>query len=558
MDSEFLERLPLGVESFDLFHDENLLYADKTELLYKMLKVTRPYFLSRPRRFGKTLLIDTLKRILEGRRDLFEGLWIYDSDYRWDPHPVVHLSLFAVETDSIEAMKIHLIKKVSDNAEVLDVEIDKDNPSRSLESLIKSLYVKNGEKKVAVLIDEYDAPILQNINDPAKAEAVRGVLKTFYGVLKDCSRMRGFTFITGVARFPKASIFSELNNLVDLTLDEKYASICGLTVKELDSMFNAEFLNETLRLMISKGTMPKNATIARLRDKILEMYDGYSWDGQTRVLNPWSILNFFSDPSFDDFWYESGTPEFLKKLVTEKVMGEDLLQEGKTITKSDNAVDILNINIPTLMFQAGYFTIDQIDNSSGKHKYHLRFPNLEVKASIAPLLMSMKKALDPLDAKKQADSALAFLTRKDASKFSEAFESFLNSFPYEDLTYSEACFRKLMKAVLLLAGQRFIDEGHSGEGRLDIHFKSPAGDSFIIEVKYYPMVKNDSGFVLDGKAKAGMAKLAHDALNQIELRRYAKRYQGLGSHIYNVAIVVGGRSFVLTVIEEAENWQPAD
>jgi hypothetical protein len=288
-----MQTLSLGIASFPAIIKQNCIYVDKTMLLFELLKTRRPFFLSRPRRFGKTLLVDTLENILRGNRELFKGFWIYNSDYDWVPKPVIHLSLDATPTDSIKQFESDIITDIFDIAKSENIILSGTSLPRIFKSLIDMLYEKYA-LPVSILIDEYDAPILSQLDNPAQAEKIRKRLQLFYGVLKQKEKIRGFSFVTGVTRFVKTSIFSGLNNLIDLTLNKKYATICGFTLEELDSFF-AEHLEAMLANFKARGVLPQvltpEATAVDLRRLILEWYDGYSWDGETRVLNPWAILN---------------------------------------------------------------------------------------------------------------------------------------------------------------------------------------------------------------------------------------------------------------------------
>jgi hypothetical protein len=325
-----MKKLPIAVADFSTIRQRDYIYADKTEFLYNLFEYDCPYFLSRPRRFGKSLLVSTLKAILQKRRELFEGLWIEKSDYDWQSVPVIYLSMNGIETESVAIVKDGLMDDLQSIAEREGLVLRGVTPTAMFKSLFEKLYNKY-KQKVAVLIDEYDAPITKQLDNITLANEIRSTLRDFYDVLKAKEEIRGFTFITGVTRFTKTSIFSTLNNLVDLTLNKKYATICGFTISELDNLFK-EHMKETLASLKSDGVLAPESTSSELKELILKWYDGYSWDGQTRVLNPWSLLSFFDLQIFDDYWTQSGgQPSFLIKLIQSGQVSVSSLIDEKSI-----------------------------------------------------------------------------------------------------------------------------------------------------------------------------------------------------------------------------------
>ncbi|MDR2142236.1 MAG: AAA family ATPase, partial [Deltaproteobacteria bacterium] len=434
-----MKLLPVGVADFQIISNNDYIYADKTNFLYSLLKLQRPYFLSRPRRFGKSLLVSALEAILRGRRELFKGLWIDQSDYDWQPYPVIHLSLSAVRTDSVATANDSLLSCVKSIAEVEGLSsIQESTPENFFKALILGLYTKYGQKP-AILIDEYDAPILSKITEPSLAAGIRDTLNLFSSVLKDMEKYRGFTFITGVTKFAQTSIFSGLNNLADLTLNRRYANICGFTIDEFDTLFQ-DRLEESLEKLKEFGEIDQKDTVVDLRRKILEWYDGYSWDGRTRVLNPWSLLSFFDNLSFNNYWFDSGTPTFLVNLVKEKQLTFNYFRVNNFISYNLNKIELGKLNAIALMFQSGYLTV-KTDIPLEGSIYNLVFPNLEVKAALFPLFLSFNNDIrKPLLMRRQAVAALACLFQRDSSGFKAAFESFLSHIPYEIHQAKEAFY----------------------------------------------------------------------------------------------------------------------
>ncbi|MDR0547923.1 MAG: ATP-binding protein [Deltaproteobacteria bacterium] len=552
-----MKLLPIGVADFATIRKREYIFADKTKLIYEFLNVDSPLFLSRPRRFGKSLLVSTLKAALLGQREIFKGLWIYDSDYNWEPNPVINLSLSSVKTDSPLSVENDLVAKLKNVAKNEGVSIEAPSVGQLFFELMNALYLKYDQKKVAILIDEYDAPILNKISQPELAKNIRDSLKSFYSALKDAEDYRGFTFITGVTKFTKTSLFSTLNNLKDLTLNENYANICGFTVEEFDSLFS-ESIEATLPKFIAKGYLPKDASAVDLRQLILDWYDGYSWDGITRVLNPWSTLNCFDQIALDSYWSESGVPTFLVELIQKSRLVFDFLKPDKTITNSLNVVDVGRFEPLVLAFQAGYLTI-QTDSAPVAGKFYLQFPNLDVKASLIPLLLFHKDNL--IDKKlifDQAKAILASIIAKDAPGLEMAFGSFLANIPYSLHLNYEAYYHTIFIFAMALAGQEVDIQGEVGEGKFDAHLKAKNGDVFVIELKYARV--DEMGKPPNDPAKEAawlrrkLRGLTTKALAQIEEKKYDLKFKGSGNRIFKTAIVFSERTDVMAAFKEAKNW----
>jgi hypothetical protein len=498
--------------------------------------------------------VSTLKAIFEGRRDLFEGLWIGDSNYDWTPYPVIHLSMNRLDIENDKTLTNSLCRILKSIALSEDLKITDISPVDLFNSLIEKLYKKYDKKGVVVLIDEYDTPILDHITSPEVAKAIRKKLKNFYGVLKGCEDYLRFTFITGVTKFTKTSLFSELNNLDDISLDKKFANICGFTHQEFDSLFK-DYMDAGLGEFKTRGIYTQDKTTKDLRQEILDRYDGYSWDGETRVLNPWSVLNFFSEFELADYWFDSGTPTFLVNLIKECQMEFNFFKNNSQITALMNKVDVGQFEPTALMFQTGYLTVDKVEYESSNKIFHLRFPNLEVKAALAPLLLSIKEPFkSPLDVQKQATSMLDYLVNRDAKGFESAFGSFLANIPYSMHLQYDAYYQTVLVLGLVMAGQGFEADGQVGDGRFDIHFRAATGDDYIIELKHDPFVTANQKSMTEERINKRLDKLAKQAMTQIEKKKYTKKFQGLNNKIFKTALVIDGYTNVKVVFEEAANW----
>jgi hypothetical protein len=330
---------------------------------------------------------------------------------------------------------------------------------------------------------------------------------------------------------------------VDLTLNYKYPNICGFTVEEFDELFKGHMEN-ALEPMIANNYLPPGATVAELRERILDWYDGYSWDGKTKVLNPWSVLSFFENLMFDNYWYESGTPSFLINLIKERRVTFDIFNhDATTVTNKVNNVDVNNLKPIPLMFQTGYLTVKKIKDG----KYHLVLPNLEVKTSFFDDLMSLTSSSESiLDLKAHAKSLLDAFVQMNPRAIELSFDRFLSSVNLGVHIPLESYYQTLFLFAMVLADQSVMVEEASGEGFLDVSLKIPKVGVFIIEMKY---IKSDDDYS-DDKIHEELNKKALEATRQINDRKYASKYCGLGNKVYKVALVVYKRTTVRVTIDE--------
>ncbi|MCL2153756.1 MAG: AAA family ATPase, partial [Oscillospiraceae bacterium] len=365
-----MKKLPLGIQNFREIIEGDYVYIDKTQYVYNLINDASYYFLSRPRRFGKSLLLDTISEVFSGDKELFKGLWIYDSDYDFKKHPVIRLDMSNISNKTPEILENSLVSTLRIRVKEEGLYIADEIPSDIFKNLISGLYKKYNQR-VVVLIDEYDKPILDHINDIKTAEANRLVLRGFYGILKSMDPYLKFTFLTGVTKFTKTSIFSELNNLLDITMAGKYANICGITIEDFDRCFSEHIEHLT--------SLKEFKIYNSVRNGILAWYDGYSWDGETRVINPFSLLSFFRRERFAAFWYVSGTPKFLIDLIKKKPETYTNLKNLKMTEFMLDSADLEKISIEPLLFQTGYLTVKEIPLIADEPIYILDMPNNEVR-----------------------------------------------------------------------------------------------------------------------------------------------------------------------------------
>ena len=368
-----LKDLPIGVQTFKKMRENNYVYVDKTAHLHRLASKEGVYFLSRPRRFGKSLMVSTFKELFEGNRKLFNGLWIED---KWDwsvTRPVIHLSFASMGYKTIGLEKA-IIYELNELAKQHNITYLSDGFNLQFKELIQHLYDKHG--KVVILIDEYDKPIIDFLEKGkiAQAKENQGIMKTFYSVLKDAEAYIQFLFITGVSKFAKVSIFSDLNHLSDLTLNENYATAVGYTQEELESNFG-----DHIQDVMEKRKMTRES----LLDLMKIRYDGFSWDGQNMLYNPFGILNFFENRDFRNYWFATGTPSFLLKLMKEKKVYEFERQRVNDLFLEKYDLD--NLDIVPLLFQTGYLTIKEKDFITGYML--LDYPNQEVKEGMYQFIL---------------------------------------------------------------------------------------------------------------------------------------------------------------------------
>ena len=379
-----MKNLPVSIQTFSDLMTQNYLYVDKTKEIYNLFaRGGKYYFLSRPRRFGKSLLISTLNEIFSGNKELFKGLWIYDK-IEWKTYPVIYIDFSHISFQTPQVLEMELNIKLEKIAKTFNINLDQRRDYQGkFEELIEKLSAK---ERVAILIDEYDKPIINFIETEEKeiALANRKVLKKFYSVLKGSDRYIRFVFITGVSKFSRMSIFSDLNNLNDITIDDHFSMLLGLTQDEL-----LKYFDDRIHRLSQKMNMSKNDFLGHVK----QWYNGYSWDGHHFLYNPYSILNFFSKNRFSNYWFASATPTFLVNHMKNRKKDITALEREEVDEAIFESYDIENLEVLSMLFQTGYLTIKDIIPVGIKSKYVLSYPNEEVKESFLKHFLANKNEI---------------------------------------------------------------------------------------------------------------------------------------------------------------------
>jgi Predicted AAA-ATPase/PD-(D/E)XK nuclease superfamily len=498
-----MKNLPIGIQTLPVIKDRNCVYVDKTQLVHRLATTGKYYFFSRPRRFGKSLLVSTLKELYKGNKSVFEGLWI-ENNWDWSKsNPVIHFSFDAMSFIQV-GLENALSQTLDNHASDYGIVLSSTDYKAKFSELIKTLFEKNG--KVVLLVDEYDKPIIDflEVSKIEQGKANRDVLREFYGVVKSSDEYLEFVFITGISKFSKVSLFSHLNNLQDITLSENYGTLTGYTQEELEEYFDDYLVEIETKLNLSREALLNHMKV---------WYNGYSWDGVSRVYNPFGVLNFLSNKVFRNYWFSTGTPKFLIEQMRNKVVYnvENVIVNDRILDK----YDVDNLELIPLLFQTGYLTVKELDVMTGDMV--LDYPNKEVRESMYEFL------IDDLARNPQRnhtgrtinDLGKAFL-EKDLEQVREIINAILADLPSETFNkQSEGLYHGLVHLIFSYLGVFINSEIHSSKGRADAVVETPS-DVFIFEFKFN--------------------KTAQEAIEQIEKKKYAAKYQASGKLITGIGV----------------------
>ena len=501
-----MKSLTSSVYSFEKLRNEGYLYVDKTEFIWNLINPAgESYFLSRPRRFGKSLTISTLKAVFQGKKDLFKGLAIYDKPYDWKPYPIIHLDMANCQAKTPQALEDFIFDSLVGLSEEHKVKLRGRSNAKRFEFFINDVAEK-GNGSVVILLDEYDKPILNTLSGPAALEC-RDVLKGFYSSIKKCEGKLRFAFITGVSKFCHVSLFSDLNNLTDITMDYNYAAMLGYTQEELETYFS-----DRIAMASKQLNMPK----AQLLPKIKAWYDGYRFHADAQnVYNPVSLAEFFTKRfEFNNYWFATGTPSFLIELVKKTKFDFENALSKPVSSMVFNAFEIDKLDPLTLLLQTGYLTIKSVVTKYDMPWFWLDFPNREVSFSFNSSLLNAYS-------RKSDNYVVAFceeladaMESGDLKQLRKALESFFAGISYEVHHKDESNFQNIFFAIFRLLGYYISAESHTNDGRIDAVAET---EKFI--------------FILEFKLNRDKT-----ALSQIKKNEYFKKYELSQKKIFLIGV----------------------
>ena len=500
-----MRKLPIGIQTFEKIRKEDYLYVDKTAMIYNIARTSSPYFLSRPRRFGKSLLLSTFEAYFQGRKDLFQGLAIEKLETEWKEYPVFHLDLNAEKYDRKDVLEQVLSRSLSLWEDRWGKDEAEDTLASRFAGVLRRTYEQTG-KQVVVLVDEYDKPLLQAILDEDLLEEYRRTLKAFYGVLKSADRYLRFVFLTGVTKFAQVSVFSDLNQLNDISMKPAYATVCGITKDELVETFTPE-----IDALAKKNELTFDETVHRLT----ALYDGYHFEESAEgVFNPFSLLNVFDSYKFDNYWFQTGTPTYLVDLLKQSDYDLRLLIDGVEVQASAFSEYRAEARNPLpMIYQSGYLTIKGYDKEVSL--YTLGFPNDEVRYGFLNFLIPYYTEVSDAETGFYIVKFMRELRAGNVDAFMERLKVFFAGMPYELSSNTERHYQAIFYVVFTLMGQFVETEVRSARGRADA----------VVKTK-------DSVFVFEFKLNGS----AEEALKQIDEKGYLIPYTLDGRSLVKVGV----------------------
>lgn len=495
---------PVGIQSFEEIRKNGYCYVDKTALIYQLVSSGKYYFLSRPRRFGKSLLLSTLDAYFSGKKELFKGLFMEQKEKEWTAYPVLHLDLNARRYED-EASLYAILNQHLESWEIIYGDEKKNRaPEERFAYLIEKISRTTG-KNVVVLVDEYDKPMLQAIGNETLLRNYRNTLKAFYGVLKTCDKYLRFALLTGVTKFSKVSVFSDLNNLEDISLQSMYNNLCGITEKELSEVFA-----EDIQLLADNNALTYMETCSQLKD----WYDGYHFAYRSEdIYNPFSLLNAMKSREFGSYWFETGTPTFLVELIKRSKYNLQRLTEEIATADSLGSIDTMETNPVPILYQSGYLTIKGYDKEFKVYK--LGFPNKEVAEGFTRFLLPCYAYMPSGNPSFELMCFVKEVRNGDIDAFMKRLQSFFTDTPYELIRDLELHYQNVLFIVFKLLGFYTQAEYHTSEGRIDL----------VVKTEQYIYVME---FKLDGSAE--------EALKQINDKQYALPFSTDTRKVYKLGV----------------------
>lgn len=497
-------KYPIGIQSFENIRKEGYLYVDKTALIYQLVQTGKYYFLSRPRRFGKSLLLSTLQAYYEGKKELFDGLAMASLEKDWKTYPVLLLDLNAQRYDSVDSLTSILNDTLCEWERLYGTQESETTLSLRFKGVIQRAAEKTGRNAV-VLIDEYDKPMLQAIHNKELQSSYRNILKAFYGVLKSKDAYLQFALLTGVTKFSKVSVFSDLNNLMDISMDNRYAAICGITEQELVTDLGEYIrdLSETLQMSYED-----------LLRELQERYDGYHFvEDSEGLYNPFSLLNTFARKKLGNYWFETGTPTYLVELLKENHYPLEHLTYEQATADTLTGIDTVDSSPIPVLYQSGYLTIKDYDPEF--ETYTLGFPNKEVEEGFTRFLLPYYAHIRSGSSAFHIVNFVKEVRSGNIDGFMKRLQSFFSDTPYELVRDLELHYQNVLFIIFRLVGFYTQAEYHTSEGRVDLVIRT---DQFIYVME----------FKLDGTAE--------EALQQIEEKQYALPFVSDSRRLFKVGV----------------------
>ena len=500
-----MQNLPIGIQSFESLRTDGFAYVDKTKLVYDLTHNGKYIFLSRPRRFGKSLLLSTIKAYFQGKKELFDGLAISKLEQDWESYPVLHIDLNVGLYTSTEGLWEALNSNLSFLETTFGIAKETNDNAQRFRDIIWKLATKTG-KKVVILIDEYDKPLLQAIDNETLQQDYRNALKAFYSNIKTCDEYIRFAMLTGVSKFSKISLFSDLNNLTDISLDERYADICGLTAEEIECHFNDH---------LEAFALKENTDKAAIMEEMRKMYDGYhfSKSASKDMYNPFSVLNALERCDFENFWFSTGTPTFLIKLLQNGNYDLRDFSYGNILASDLSAKESLTKEPIVMFYQTGYLTIKGYDREFGS--YSLGFPNREVEQSFLNFLLPRYTGNTDNRSSAYIEYFVRDLRKGDIESFLNRLKIFFADTPYELVRDLENHYQNVMFTICRLMGYYTKAEYHTSSGRIDMVVKAQQY-VYVFEFKFN--------------------KTAEEALAQINAKDYPLPFGMDGQKTFKVGI----------------------
>ena len=495
---------PIGIQNFEKIRQDGYFYIDKTALVYRMVKTGSYYFLSRPRRFGKSLLISTLEAYFQGKKELFEGLAVEKLEKDWIKYPILHLDLNIEKYDTPESLDKILDSSLTAWEKIYGAEPSERSFSLRFAGIIQRACEKTG-RRVAILVDEYDKPMLQAIGNEALQKQFRDTLKPFYGALKTKDGFIKFALLTGVTKFGKISVFSDLNNLKDISMDERFVDICGVTETEIH-----ENLENELKELAQKQKMSLEEVCRELK----VCYDGYHFvENSIGIYNPFSLLNTFDKMKFGSYWFETGTPTYLVKLLKKHHYDLERMAHEETDSQVLDSIDSESTNPIPVIYQSGYLTIKGYDEEFGM--YRLGFPNREVEEGFVRFLLPFYANVDKVESPFEIQKFVREVRSGDYDSFFCRLQSFFADTTYEVIRDQELHYENVLFIVFKLVGFYTQVKYHTSKGRIDLVLQT---DKFIYVME----------FKLDGTAE--------EALQQIHDKHYALPFASDERKLFKIGV----------------------